>query len=557
MTVKQTGTRATCVTVDIEKWSKRLVPEQLKAQQVLIEVLEEACEHARLDRRLWARQSTGDGEVAVLPTGIDEATAIADLIREMATALKQANRFLNDTSRIRLRMAIGSGLTFQSEGGFAGQVVIECCRLLDSAPVRDALTDYPMADLALIVSEDLYREVIVHDFRDLRSSDFWQVKAEIEGKGFSKDAWVYVSDRTGGPQPPPPETTTPRSTPPPAPADPPEVLSDDEVTELLRSWRGADPAVRPSGPEEALAYADGVHATGDFREAAGRYSRILVDDPTQAGALTGLAESLIAGGGHAREALPLLDAVISRTDVRDDVRIRALYERSGALVILGDQRRAIADLEELIRLVPDLAEPPAPAALLRLGQCHLELGESKAAVLTWNYLLDHRPSAPEAYLRIGRVEYAEGSNDAARVYFNEGLRVLRATPSAANPDATARDLLLALSDIAKASGEEEEADRLLNQAASADPDDPAALITLAYRAAAREDRSAAYRLFTTAVARVPAARRRAFGVGELSRATALTGGDLMLELLYKEGCIEQAAYEQALAVRGRSRRDGE
>lgn len=553
---QRTPTRVMCVTVDIEGWSKRLVPEQLKAQEVLITVLDEACRRAHLDRELWERQGSGDGEVALLPSGIDETSAIAELILGTATALRQANRSLNDANRVRLRMAFGSGLVFYGVNGFAGAVVIETCRLLDSPPVREALTHYPRADLAVIVSEHLYREIIVHDFHALRSEEFWQATAKIDSKGFNQDAWVYVSDRDGGPEPQGEREVIVPVPRPPVPAGVGTPLSGEEITGLLDRWRHRNAAGDAPSPDDTLASADRSRAAGEFRKGARGYADVLEADPENVTAQLGLARTLLDGGRHAWEAMPLLDAVLARSDVPDGIRVEALYVRAGAYVMLGDQRRAVTDLEALIGRVPDLAEPPAPAAMLLLGQCHLELGAPKAAIQVWSFLLDRRPFEPEAYLRIGRLEYGQESYGAARAHLNEGLRVLRAQPAAvADPDAMARDLLLALSDVSTATGDDVEADRLLNQAANADPNDPAALVTLAYRVATRDDRSAAYRLLMTALARVPATQRLAFGTGEVSRAIASPGGEVILDLLRAEGCVEQAAYDHAMAVRTQSRRD--
>ncbi|GAA3230985.1 hypothetical protein [Actinocorallia longicatena] len=191
--------RALCGAADIKGWSSRLVPEQMRAQQSLVDVVHAACREAGLPEEIL--QNSGDGVLIIPPSDIDETRVIPDLIRGMTMALRQENRLLSEAARIRLRLALTSGMVTPGPAGFGGGTVIECFRLLDSKPAKAALEDYPSADLAVIVSDYLYRDVIRHGFRDLRADSFWATRSEIPEKDFIADAWLYVSDRKGGPGP--------------------------------------------------------------------------------------------------------------------------------------------------------------------------------------------------------------------------------------------------------------------------------------------------------------------------------------------------------------------
>lgn len=193
-----TTARRLCLAADIRRWSSRKVPEQIRAQQSLAEVVRAACRAARLPEEI--AQVSGDGVLLLAPTGIDESVVIPAFVHGLTVALAQDNRMLADTARIRLRLALTAGSVSDGETGFSGQAIIECFRLLDSAPVRTALEDYPNADLAMIVSDHLYQDVIRHDFGSLRSEDFWPARSVV--KDFFGDAWVCVSDRTAGPERP-------------------------------------------------------------------------------------------------------------------------------------------------------------------------------------------------------------------------------------------------------------------------------------------------------------------------------------------------------------------
>ncbi|GAA2432522.1 hypothetical protein GCM10010191_53200 [Actinomadura vinacea] len=196
--------RALCGAADIKGWSRRLVPEQIRAQQALVDAMLAACRAAGLPEEIV--QSSGDGVLIMPPSDIDETAVIPDLVRGLRAALHQENRLLADGARIRLRFALTSGMVSPGPAGFNGAAVVECFRLLDSPPAKAALEDHPHAELAVIVSDHLYQDVIRNGFRDLRPEDFWPVRSTLPDKGFAANAWLYVSDRTGGPASPPSDT---------------------------------------------------------------------------------------------------------------------------------------------------------------------------------------------------------------------------------------------------------------------------------------------------------------------------------------------------------------
>lgn len=557
--------RTLCVTADIEGWSRRLVPEQIKAQQTLLSVLDEACANAGLDRCEWTIQQNGDGEVSVLPPGVDEAVVIPALIRELATSLRQANRHLSTTARIRLRLAMTAGLVHRAPNGLAGFSLIEACRLLDSAPVKAALRTFPKTDLAVIVSDFLYRDVIVNDFRDLRSTDFWKVTVELKDKEFAGDAWVYVSDRSGGPEPLTGQPTVAEPVvvrpPPAAPAEGPS-LRADTVDHMLAQWRAARDAGPAGAPPvdgtEIFAAAERDCGEGLSAKAAEEYASLLRRNPDCAPALLGLAQVLRVCGPYEWAALELLNAVVARTDIDNDERCRALNERADLYSGIGSHELAISDLEELTRLLPDLAEVPGPQVLLRLGQSHADLGATRPASQVWHFLLDRRPFEVEAYLRIGLLGKREHDYETARLYLTEGLRIVRAHPEVSlEPQRLAKELLLGLSEVADARGDAAAADQFLNEAANTAPDSPDALILLAYRAGRRHDRAAMHRLYSAALARVPPGLLCVFAAEEGRRAATATEGDVILELLLDASAIDRRSYDDAMAARSQSRADVE
>lgn len=154
-----------------------------------------------------------------------------------------------------------------------------------------------------------------------------------------------------------------------------------------------------------------------------------------------------------------------------------------------------AALEELRRI---LRVRPGPGPLLALGECHLRLGERRAAVETWRYLLRRYPLTVAAYPLMDLEE----ADDVARGYLSAGLRIVRAMPAlAVHPRRLEHDLLLALAARAYRRGRRRAGDRLVNEALEVHPAGAASLRVLAVEAVRRGDREGARRLLDAALAR--------------------------------------------------------
>jgi hypothetical protein len=191
------GIRRLCIAVDLERYSRRSDPGQLHAQRELLWVLESACQRAGLDRQDWDTQPQGDGEVALLPPGVDETRVIPDLIHELKIALRQRNRHLNAKARLRLRVAVHQGITHRSANGYSGTAIVMVCRLLNAQALREVLEHHPADDFALIVSDNLYDDLIRHEYRDLQMASFRKVTVRHQGKGFAAPAWIHVPSFDG------------------------------------------------------------------------------------------------------------------------------------------------------------------------------------------------------------------------------------------------------------------------------------------------------------------------------------------------------------------------
>lgn len=199
------GVRRMCVACDLEHYSRRPDNGQIEAQRAMARLLREAGERGALERAQWLTQPQGDGELALLPPGVDEAHVITGLWRELREGLHRYNRHASPQARLRIRIAVHEGQTYIADNGFAGDAINTVCRLRDCTEIKDALTA-SHGDLVLIVSDRIFYDVIRgYDARDLPAHAFTEANVIMPDKDFRARAFIFSE-----PAPPaPPKDATP------------------------------------------------------------------------------------------------------------------------------------------------------------------------------------------------------------------------------------------------------------------------------------------------------------------------------------------------------------
>ena len=185
------GVRRMCLAFDLERYSAGSDAAQIEKQRAMMAMVREACERGALERAHWLKQEQGDGELAVLPPGIDEAYVISAVWREFREGLHRYNRHANAGARLRMRVAVHEGMTYIGESGFAGTAINTVCRLRDCHEAKDALSGAD-GDLVLIASDRMYQDVIRgHDALDLPASAFAETLVDIPDKDFRAVAYIF------------------------------------------------------------------------------------------------------------------------------------------------------------------------------------------------------------------------------------------------------------------------------------------------------------------------------------------------------------------------------
>lgn len=180
------------VAVDIQGYSRRDAREQLRAQRELSQALDRAAEGAGLDRRHWETQPAGDGELATLPEGADLAPVVGDFPLLLAAGLRALNRERAGRPRLRIRLAVHHGTLTAGPFGPAGDAPIVIQRLLDAGPLRRMLADQPERDVAYMVSESLYEDVVRTGFTRMAPGDFQLIRVTAKGAAFR--GYVHTGD---------------------------------------------------------------------------------------------------------------------------------------------------------------------------------------------------------------------------------------------------------------------------------------------------------------------------------------------------------------------------
>ena len=220
----------TILIVDIEKFSSAERDDDIRARlrRELNEILDAALAAAGLDPGRALRSSTGDG--ALLLIDAEHKSDVLEAVLAIERRVRRYNMLASERARLRLRVALHAGEVIPDADGATGDDMILAFRLVDSDVLRERLAAAPRSSLALIVSEFIYRHVVVPGHSDsFRAGDFDQVT--VRNKELVATAWAHPPAR--------PPATRAR----PAPARPPAAAAG--------GWQPRPPPRRP-GARAAL-----------------------------------------------------------------------------------------------------------------------------------------------------------------------------------------------------------------------------------------------------------------------------------------------------------------
>ncbi|MFI6471153.1 hypothetical protein ACIBL5_12980 [Streptomyces sp. NPDC050516] len=189
--------------VDAKGFTGRQAIEHEAISRAVPELLETALVRAGL-RDLWNDRkfpaSTGDGYVL----GFDPSLmpfVIHPFLFTLQEVLTDFNVLSHGAVPIRLRASLHIGPLPDTGNEFSGNGTArnDTHRLLDSRPVKAVLASHKenITHVAAILSDRCYEDAVAGGYAGRHPDHFVEVAATVEGKSFSKKAWIYVPQPSG------------------------------------------------------------------------------------------------------------------------------------------------------------------------------------------------------------------------------------------------------------------------------------------------------------------------------------------------------------------------
>ncbi|MFF7261457.1 hypothetical protein ACFZCL_14370 [Streptomyces sp. NPDC008159] len=202
----------TLLLFDIEQFGSRDDVEQAFLRRILYDVVDATLTAADVDETARLRADRGDSVMELIDTRVSVPVLVKTLLTETPALLHNKNRLLATSARMRLRVVLSSGYVAVDElDGWVGSDLNHAVRLLDAAPLRDALKQSE-AGSVLCVSDGVYQGVVRHGPLGVRPDEFHRVT--VDTKEGPTVAWLHGGPATG-------TAAAPTAEAPPAAATPP------------------------------------------------------------------------------------------------------------------------------------------------------------------------------------------------------------------------------------------------------------------------------------------------------------------------------------------------
>jgi phage tail-like protein len=189
--------------VGIEDFAGRTNPERMTLRKDMYQVLERAFGDADLDWGAVETQDRGDGVVLLVPAAGTGVSLAGSFVWALERGLAERAKQYNARHQMRFRVALAQGLCHRDSQGWLGEPMDVASRLMNSTVAQARLAAASTALLVFVVSDDFYRAVIKHGYRQIDTGAF----VPLPGADLDERAWVQTPghrDPIEAPAAPPP-----------------------------------------------------------------------------------------------------------------------------------------------------------------------------------------------------------------------------------------------------------------------------------------------------------------------------------------------------------------
>ncbi|GAA4513949.1 hypothetical protein GCM10023191_081790 [Actinoallomurus oryzae] len=194
------------------------------------------------------REDRGDGALVVVPPSVDTALLLTSVTARLRAEVRRHNDVSIEPARMRLRLAVHTGIARSDAEGLVGTAVNHAFRILEAPHLKEILR-LTGAELALITSERVHDDVIRHGLGLVNPAEYHRI--ELRVKETVTSAWITV-----------PGLAAPVR---PVPAAPPTITDAGVVVSAVPTT--PDPPQLPP-PPAAITIADGSPVLDDVVDRA-------------------------------------------------------------------------------------------------------------------------------------------------------------------------------------------------------------------------------------------------------------------------------------------------
>ncbi|MGD0608906.1 MAG: AAA family ATPase [Streptosporangiaceae bacterium] len=191
MDYQRLAVHRTIVAVDVEGFGdrQRTNRNQVVVRDGLYLAMQEAFRQSRIPWTDSNYEDRGDGMFLLVGSEVPKSLFVESLPSALVAALGMHNDSHPDSERIRLRMALHAGeVNYDGHGATAASINLTF-RLLESAPVKEALADSPGL-LAVITSSWFFEEVVQHSTANPAA----YYPAHVTVKETDTTGWICLPD---------------------------------------------------------------------------------------------------------------------------------------------------------------------------------------------------------------------------------------------------------------------------------------------------------------------------------------------------------------------------